>query len=516
MAIYVGQFVIIIILALLCASSYSNDNAVPSQNISSPSFARKDFPPDFLFGASGSAYQFEGAANKDGRGPSIWDTYSRNHSERISDHTTGDIAIDFYHRYKEDIKLMKYEGMDAFRFSISWSRILPYGKVSKGINQQGIAFYKNLIDELIANGIIPTVTLFHWDVPQALEDEYQGFLSPLIVDDFRDYADLCFREFGEKVKLFTSINEPWTFASKGYDSGDFAPGRCSPFMNSAIGCLGGDSATEPYIVAHHILLAHAAAARLYKQKYQAIQKGEIGIVLVSHWFEPYSSTQEDKKAAQQAIDFMLGWALHPLTYGDYPKSMRSLVGERLPKFTPDQSEMVKGSFDFLGLNYYTARYASYISSPNKVNISYTFDSQANLTSKKDGQLIGEATGSVEFFVVPSGLKKLLLYTKQNYKNPTIYITECGMSSLHVTSAVQEGVNDIQRVKFYRSHISALKDAMELGGNVKGFFAWSFFDNYEWSSGYTSRFGLNFIDYKNGLKRYPKKSAIWMKKFLQKN
>ncbi|VFQ85608.1 unnamed protein product [Cuscuta campestris] len=236
--------------------------------------------------------------------------------------------------------MMKYEGMDAFRFSISWSRILPYGKVSKGINQQGITFYKNLIDELIANGIIPTVTLFHWDVPQALEDEYQGFLSPLIVDDFRDYADLCFREFGEKVKLFTSINEPWTFASKGYDSGDFAPGRCSPFMNSAIGCLGGDSATEPYIVAHHILLAHAAAARLYKQKYQAIQKEEIGIVLVSHWFEPYSSTQEDRKAAQQAIDFMLGWALHPLTYGDYPKSMRSLVGERLPKFTPDQSEML--------------------------------------------------------------------------------------------------------------------------------------------------------------------------------
>ncbi|RAL52459.1 hypothetical protein DM860_007316 [Cuscuta australis] len=413
-AIYIGQLIIIIILALFSASSsyiYSHDNVVvPSQNISSPSLTRKDFPPNFLFGASGSAYQFEGAANEDGRGPSIWDTYSRDHSD---------------------------------------------GKLSKGINQQGITFYKNLIDELIANGIIPTVTLFHWDVPQALEDEYQGFLSPLIVDDFRDYADLCFREFGEKVRLFTTINEPWTFASKGYDSGDFAPGRCSPFMNPAIGCLGGDSATEPYIVAHHILLAHAAAARLYQQKYQEIQKGEIGIVLVSHWFEPYSSTEEDKKAAQQAIDFMFGWALHPLTYGDYPKSMRSLVGERLPKFTPNQSEMVKGSIDFLGLNYYTTRYASYISSPNKVNISYTFDSQAYVTCK-----LIFLTGSVEFYVVPSGLKKLLLYIKQNYKNPTIYITECGMSSLHVTSAVQEGVNDIQRVNFYRSHISTLKDALK--------------------------------------------------------
>ncbi|CAH9147613.1 unnamed protein product [Cuscuta epithymum] len=488
---------------------------VPTQNISSP-LTRKSFPPGFLFGASGSAYQFEGAASEDGRRPSMWDTYSKDHPERILDHTTGDVAIDFYHRYKEDIELMKYEGMDAFRFSISWSRVLPYGKLSKGINQHGITFYKNLIDEIIAKGIVPMVTIFHWDVPQALEDEYQGFLSPHIVDDFRDFADLCFREFGEKVKLFATINEPWTFSSKGYDSGDFAPGRCSPFMNPTAGCLGGDSATEPYIVGHHIILAHAAAAKVYREKYQATQKGKVGIVLVSHWFEPYSSTPEDKKAAQQAIDFMFGWTLHPLTYGDYPKSMRTLVGDRLPKFTSDQSEMAKGSLDFLGLNYYTARYAKYISSPNKVNISYTYDSLANLTSEKNGKLIGAATGSTEFFVVPSGLQKLLLYTKNNYKNPIIYITECGMSSLGVTSIVKEGVNDTERVDFYNSHILAVKHAIGLGAKVEGFFAWSFFDNYEWSSGFTSRFGLNFIDYENGLKRFPKKSALWMKKFLQQD
>ncbi|XP_019168143.1 PREDICTED: beta-glucosidase 12-like [Ipomoea nil] len=474
-------------------------------------FNRTSFPPHFIFGTASSAYQYEGAARVGGRGLSIWDTYTHKHSERILDHNNGDVAVDFYHRYKEDIKLMKDEGLDGFRFSISWSRILPYGKLSKGINKEGIAFYNNLINELLVKGIKPIVTLFHWDLPQALEEEYLGFLSPKIVEDFKDYAEICFKEFGDRVKVWATLNEPWSFASVGYDSGKFAPGRCSSWMDNINGCpTPGNSATEPYIVAHHLLLAHAAAAQLYTQKYK---KGDIGIVLVSNWFVPYSKTASDAEAAQRALDFMFGWFMHPLARGEYPKSMRTIVGNRLPEFTSEEAKMVKGSFDFLGLNYYTANYAANIPSPSMVNLSYSTDSRANLTNERNGKLIGARTG-IGLSIVPKGLTELILYVKKNYNNPVIYITENGMSDANITE-VQQGVNDTLRVHFYHSHLLAIKAALMDGANVKGFFAWSFLDNFEWTFGYTQRFGINYINYKDNLKRYPKHSALWFKKFLLK-
>ncbi|XP_059311485.1 cyanogenic beta-glucosidase-like [Lycium ferocissimum] len=186
-------------------------------------------------------------------------------AEKISDGSNGDIALDFYHRYKEDVKLAKSEGLDAFRFSIAWARILPQGKLSKGVNQVGIDYYNNLINEIIAHGIKPVVTLFHWDLPQALEDEYLGFLSPKILDDYLDLVEICFNYFGDRVKLWTTINEPWIFASNGYDAGSMTPGRCSAWRNN--NCSAGNSATEPYIV-DSMLLAHGAAAKLYRQKYK--------------------------------------------------------------------------------------------------------------------------------------------------------------------------------------------------------------------------------------------------------
>nr|GMC79855.1 beta-glucosidase 12-like [Ipomoea batatas] len=477
-------------------------------------FNRTCFPPHFIFGTASSAYQYEGAARVGGRGPSIWDTYTHKHSERIVDHNNGDVAVDFYHRYKEDIKLMKDEGLDGFRFSISWSRILPYGKLSKGINKEGIAFYNNLINELLLKGIKPIVTLFHWDLPQALEEEYLGFLSPKIVEDFKDYAEVCFKEFGDRVKVWATLNEPWTFAAFGYDSGDFPPGRCSSWMDNN-GCpTPGNSSTEPYIVAHHLLLAHAAAAQLYTQKYKVTQKGDIGIVLVSNWFEPYSKTASDAKAAQRALDFMFGWFMHPLARGKYPKSMRRIVGNRLPEFTSEEAKMVKGSFDFLGLNYYTSNYAANIPYPSRVNLRYSTDSRANLTYERNGKRIGARTGMSALNIVPKGLTKFILYVKKNYNNPVIYITENGMSDANITE-VQQGVNDSLRVHFYHSHLLAIKAALKDGANVKGFFAWSFLDNFEWTSGYTQRFGINYINYKDNLKRYPKHSALWFKKFLLK-
>ncbi|KAL0339177.1 UNVERIFIED_CONTAM: Furcatin hydrolase [Sesamum angustifolium] len=271
---------------------------------------------------------------------------------------------------------------------------------------EGIAFYNNVFNELLANCITPFVTLFHWDVPQALEDEYLGFLSPLIVDDFKDFAELCFKEFGDRIKHLITVNEPSAFAASGYDGGSIgsiAPGRCS----SRDVCAQGNSPTEPYIVVHHLLLAHAAATKLYKEKYQPIQKGKVGIVVVTDWMVPYSSHELDVKAAQRALDFVYGWIMNPLVYGEYPRIMQCLVGNRLPKFTKEQAAMT-------ALKYH--------------------------------------------FVYPKGLHDLLVYTKKKYNNPTIYIAETGMSDGN--NPINQAIEDLQRVDFYDSHIRAVHQAIK--------------------------------------------------------
>ncbi|KAB1209600.1 Beta-glucosidase 12 [Morella rubra] len=409
---------------------------------------------------------------------------------------------------------MKDMNLDAYRLSISWTRVLPKGKLSGGVNKEGINYYNNLINELLAKGITPFVTIFHWDLPQTLEDKYGGFLSPHIVNDFRDYAELCFKEFGDRVKHWITLNEPYTFSYGGYATGTLAPGRCSSWQN--LNCTGGDSATEPYIVSHYQILAHAAAVELYKQKYQAAQKGVIGISLVCPWMVPYSNAKHNRNAALRSLDFMLGSFLDPLTFGDYPHSMRSLVGNRLPKFTKEESKMVKGSFDFIGLNYYTALYAAYAPHINSGNKSYLTDALVNQTTERNGILIGPAAASVWLHVYPKGIRDLLLYTKEKYHNPKIYITENGIDELNnATLSLKEALIDTQRIKYYHSHLWYLRSAMKDGVNVKGYFAWSLLDNFEWSTGYTVRFGINYVDYKNGLKRHPKLSAHWFKNFLKK-
>ncbi|XP_023516689.1 furcatin hydrolase-like [Cucurbita pepo subsp. pepo] len=276
-------------------------------------------------------------------------------------------------------------GFNVYRFSIAWSRIFPTGKLSGGVNQQGIDYYHSLIDELHANKIKPYVTLFHWDVPQDLETEYGGFLNSQIVDDFRDFAEFCFKEFGEKVKHWITLNEPVMFTFKSYVIGEYAPGRGAEWDPSRY--LAGNSGTEPYIVGHNLILAHAAAANLYKNKYKEDQKGEIGITLTSTWYVPYSDSEEDNKARDRAYDFSLGWMLHPLVYGDYPVNMLA-VGNRLPKFTDEERTLITNSFDFLGLNYYTANYAK--DNPNDVHPepSYLNDIHATLSTDRDGVSIG--------------------------------------------------------------------------------------------------------------------------------
>ncbi|XP_004295228.1 PREDICTED: beta-glucosidase 12-like [Fragaria vesca subsp. vesca] len=477
---------------------------------------RSTFPAGFMFGTASAAYQFEGAANEGGRGPCVWDAFTHKYPEKIKDRSSGDMAADQYHRYKEDVKMLKEMGWDAYRFSISWSRLLPNGKLSGGVNQEGIKYYKNLINELVSHGLIPFVTLFHWDTPQALEEDYGGFLSPQIVKHFQDYAELCYKEFGDKVKHWTTLNEPHTYSVNGYATGGSAPGRCSAWKDP--NCTGGDSGTEPYLVSHHLLLAHAAAVQVYKEKFQAKQKGLIGIVVNTGWFMPYSDSKRDHDAAQRTMDFNLGWFMDPLTHGDYPQIMRSLVGNRLPKFTKEQSDKLKGSFDFIGMNYYSGGYSADLhTKPDPKQPSYTSDSLVNVTFERNGVPIGPVAASSWLLVFPQGFLDLLLYIKNKYNNPTMYITENGWDEVNdPTWSLEKALDDSTRIEFYDQHLRKLQAAIKAGVKVKGYFAWSFLDNFEWADGYTVRFGLVYVDYKNEQKRHPKKSVNWFKNFLHKS
>ncbi|GAB2269945.1 Beta-glucosidase 11 [Dionaea muscipula] len=312
-------------------------------------YSRADFPADFVFGSGTSAYQVEGAANEDGRTPSIFDAFTRDESWHGGN---GDVACDGYHKYEEDVQLMVETGLDAYRFSISWSRLIPNGRGP--VNPKGLEYYNNLINELTNHGIEPHVTLIHDDVPQALEDDYGGFLSRRIVADFTAYVDVCFREFGDRVLHWSTINEANIFSWGSYDLGITPPGRCSPPFGR--NCHGGNSTTEPYIVTHNILLAHASAAKLYKTKYLAKQHGHIGLNLFSFYAAPLTNSIEDLTASKRCNDFFLGWYMHPLTFGDYPEIMKTIVGKRLPTFTEDESKLVRGSFDFIGVNHYYTIY----------------------------------------------------------------------------------------------------------------------------------------------------------------
>ncbi|XP_047325995.1 beta-glucosidase 12-like [Impatiens glandulifera] len=316
---------------------------------------RSSFPQGFIFGAATAAYQYEGAASEAGKGVSIWDKFTSEQPWKIADASDGKVALDSYNRYKEDLEILDSMGMDAYRMSISWTRILPKGSLKGGKNEEGIQHYRKLFDDLEAKGKKPFVTIFHWDAPQALEDEYMGFLSPHIVKDYVDYANILFEEFGDKVKHWITFNEPYVFTIGGYVNGSMAPGRCSPWLKE-LNCTDGDSALEPYLVVHHILLAHAAAVNLYRTKYQEKQKGEIGITHVADGRIPFTFSVQDREATQRARDFNFGWFVDPMVHGDYPEVMRRIVGLRLPKFTKEESTSLIGSYDFIGVNYYTSTY----------------------------------------------------------------------------------------------------------------------------------------------------------------
>ncbi|XVF85830.1 hypothetical protein PTKIN_Ptkin17bG0149300 [Pterospermum kingtungense] len=478
-----------------------------SQNIT-----RASFPKGFVFGTSSSAYQYEGAVKEDGRGPTIWDTFSRTFG-KIIDGSNADVAVDQYHRYTEDIQLMKNMGMDAYRFSIAWSRIFPNG--TGEINQAGVDHYNNFINALLDEGIEPYAALYHWDLPQALEDKYNGWLDPQIIEDFAMYAETCFQKFGDRVKHWITFNEPDTFTVQGYDTGFHAPGRCSIVLH--LFCKEGNSGTEPYIVARNVLLSHATAVNIYRTKYKAKQHGSIGVAFNVMWYEPETNSTEDIEATQRAQDFQLGWFLDPLMFGNYPSSMITRVGSRLPTFTTAESTLLKGSLDFVGINHYTTWYAR----ANKTNIigvllhDTVSDSGAFTLPFKNGKPIGDKANSIWIYIVPHGIRSLMNYIKDKYGNPPVIITENGMDdSNSIFTPTKKALKDEKRIRYHNEYLTNLLAAIkEDGCNVKGYFVWSLLDNWEWGSGYTSRFGLYLVDYKDNLKRYPKDSVSWFKNFL---
>ncbi|KAL6641716.1 hypothetical protein ACP70R_019897 [Stipagrostis hirtigluma subsp. patula] len=475
---------------------------------------RKSFPPGFVFGAGTSSYQIEGGWNEGGKGPSIWDHYCEKFPDRIKFRHNGKVAVNSYHMYEEDVKMLKAMGMDAYRFSICWPRILPKGTLQGGINPEGIQYYNNLINKLLENGIKPYVTLFHWETPQALEEMYESFLSPRIVNDFRDFAEVCFKNFGDRVKHWFTFNEPYVFCSNAYSIGKHAPGRCSPGHGCAV--PNGDSLVEPYKAGHHLLLAHAEAVKVYKSKYQELQEGQIGIALVSMGYEPFDKMHHVHwQARDRSIDHNLGWFLEPLFRGDYPFSMRALIQDRLPHFTPEEQKKLVGSYDMLGLNYYTSRFSRHVDySPLHSPVLNKDDPYALMDTKGvDGQHIGENTGTDWLYSYPDGLKHLLMVIKDRYGNPPIYITENGVGDVDEGNlSMEDALNDDVRLTYIKDHIAIVKQSIDMGSKVRGHFTWSLIDNFEWQNGFTHRFGLVYVDHNDGFKRHMKKSAKWFAEF----
>ncbi|CAA7029809.1 unnamed protein product [Microthlaspi erraticum] len=473
------------------------------------------FPSDFLFGTASSAYQYEGAYLTDGKGLDNWDVFTHENPGKIADGNNGDVAVDQYHRFLEDIQSMKYLGVNSYRFSISWSRVLPKGRFG-GVNHMGIKYYNNLIDALITNGIKPFVTLSHFDFPQIFENQFKSWLSPEMQNEFGYLADTCFKYFGDRVQHWITINEPNIQIGFGYISGMYPPSRCSmPYGH----CTQGNSETEPFIVAHNMILAHAKAVQIYHTKYQKEQKGTIGIAVQTTWFEPISDSIADKKATERAQSFNFNWILDPIVYGKYPEEMVNILGSALPQFSSSEVKtLMNYKPDFLGINYYSSYFIQdcLITACTSGAGASKVEGYVLKLIQKGNVSIGEPTDINWLHNYPEGFRKMLNYLKDRYPNVPMFITENGLGDLQKPeTTVKDLLHDTKRIRYVSGHLDALRSAMRDGANVKGYFVWSLLDNFEWSYGYTLRFGLFHVDFTT-LKRTPKQSASWYKNFIEQH
>ncbi|XP_070577049.1 cytosolic beta-glucosidase-like [Ptychodera flava] len=497
-------------ILLLAVSSASDPEFVYDDVFNDPerdALYYDTFPEGFIWSSATSAYQIEGAWNEDGKGPSIWDTWTHE-GGNVHNDETGDVACDSYHKYKEDVAMMKNLGLKYYRFSIAWSRVLPNGTIDN-INELGIQYYNNLIDELIANGIQPMVTLYHWDLPQALHDSYGGWMSEDIVEDFANYASLCFERFGDRVKFWLTFNEPWIISLLGYESGVFAPGVQ-------------ESGTTPYIVTHNLIKSHARAWHIYDEEYRSTQEGEVGITLNSDWNEPHNRSNPDHVAASdQAMQFNLGWFAHPIyKNGDYPEIMKTRIANisaqqgypksRLPEFTEEEKAYIAKTGDFFGLNHYSSNYVV-----NADSVDYStppsWGKDANIPTWKEEEW--PSSGSDWLKPVPWGIRQILIWIDKEYDGIESYVTENGVSTKDVFE-----LNDESRIKFYKSYINEVLKAVKIdGANCRGYAAWSLMDNFEWGAGYSERFGMHYVDFTDDDRpRQPKNSALFYSSLVKDN
>jgi 6-phospho-beta-glucosidase len=459
------------------------------------------FSKDFLFGAATAAYQVEGAWNEDGKGLSNWDVFSKIPGKTFEG-TNGDIAVDHYHRYKEDIKLMAEMGLESYRFSISWPRILPDG-IGK-VNEKGIEFYNNVINECLKYGIVPFVTLYHWDLPQVLEEK-GGWLNKDTIEAFLNYSEVCFKAFGDRVKHWITFNETVVFCGLGYLAGAHPP--------AAVGDL-----DKYFNATHNVFLAHAKAIELYKS---LKQYGEIGI---THVFSPAFSIdnkEENLFAAEHANKVDTLWYYDPILKGEYPK----YVVDLLPKYgvkmdwNDEELEIIKRSAeknDFIGLNYYQPQRVM----KNKVDYNLKRNRE-NSTGAPGNPSFDGIYRTVKMAdkvytkwgweISPEGFLDGLRMLKERYGDVKIYITENGLGD--EDPIIENEVMDIPRIKFIEGHLKAVKEAISEGINLKGYYAWSAIDLLSWLNGFKKQYGFIYVDQNNNLERKKKASFYWYKNII---
>lgn len=449
-----------------------------------------DFPSGFVFGSATAAYQIEGAVKEDGRGLSVWDTFTHKKG-KIRNNENGDVACDHYHRYKDDVALMKEMNLDAYRFSISWSRIIPQG--TGVINQSGIDYYVNLVDALLEANITPYVTLFHWDMPQALDDKYGGFLSRQAAYDFAEYAEVVVKALGNKVSNWITLNEPWEHGCLGYFMGKHAPGKIKPWRFLQ--------------VMHHQYLAHGLAV----QKIRAhCPDSTVGITLSFTPVSPKTEHPKDHLAASLAHEFVNTVTLDPLINGHYPKALWNKFKWFQPKIEEGDWDIIRQPVDFYGINNYSREYAYFSRWIPWLNIWIEGSGDVPDTEfVKDGV----QHTSMGWEVYPEGLSQVLGWFRNDYGNPKVYITENGAA--YDDKIVDGVVDDPKRIDYLQQYLSAAKDAIERGSNLHGYFVWSLMDNFEWAVGFDKRFGLIHTDYVTQ-KRTIKSSGYWYKSLIESN
>jgi len=454
----------------------------------------RTFPESFVWGAATAAYQIEGAAAEGGRGPSIWDTFSRTPGRTVNG-DTGDVAADHYHRWRQDVELMTELGLDAYRLSVSWPRVQPGGRGD--LNPEGLAFYRGLVDALLEAGINPVVTLYHWDLPQELEDE-GGWTNRATAYAFADYARAFARELGDRVEVWTTLNEPWCSAYLGYASGVHAPGRTDPAAALA--------------AAHHLNLAHGLAAQAIRDELG--DETNVSITLNLHVTRPADPERPGDLEAAHEVDLVGNHIfLGPILDGSYPVELRELTAHLTDwSFVqPGDLALIRQRVDVLGVNYYSTSYVRRreAGEPATGGTGDHGDGAASPWVGLDRVEFLDPAGPLTdmgWNIEPDGLYELLTALDNAYDGLPLMVTENGAAFPDVVG--EDGqVHDPERVDYIHRHLDAVARAVEDGADVRGYFVWSLLDNFEWAYGYTKRFGIVRVDYETQA-RAPKESARW--------